>query len=496
MPDDAPDTASDPRAVRPPARVLVRAGRPTGAQPQPPTSKYYTLRYTLAAFLAAGESLVLDPARSDDTDVLLAAIRALGGGVFAPPASLSAAEPSADNARGDTTSLPPAPGGALLIRGCASRPQLPEDGVVRVGNAGAVLRLLLGIGALLPEIRFETPYPDSSLGTRPNADLLAALAQLGVTSTAREPGGLLPITLHGGPPAGGDVTVSGARSSQYLSALLYLAPLTEHGLRIAVADGLRSAPLVRATLRALATAGIAVDAAPDLLSFHVPGRQAFRAGTYHVPGDGPSAAALIAAALALQAPLTLHRLDPREHDIRALLAALATMRIPLGPIPTSPDSWQLAAPSTPPSHRDGKGNGELGLGVRIVDGDACIDSIPALVAAACFSPGETRFERVSTLRLKESDRIHDLCAELTRAGCDVTPEPDAITVRGQPEGIEGGIAVFGHQDHRLIQALAIVALRSRQGLTIEGADHVAKSYPWFFADLATMGADIMPLDIP
>jgi 3-phosphoshikimate 1-carboxyvinyltransferase len=116
------------------------------------------------------------------------------------------------------------------------------------------------------------------------------------------------------------------------------------------------------------------------------------------------------------------------------------------------------------------------------------------VAAACFSHGETRFERVSTLRLKESDRIHDLCAELARAGCDLTPAPDAITVRGRPRGIEGGVTVSGHQDHRLIQALAIVALRSRHGLTIEGADHVAKSYPWFFADLAAMGASITPLD--
>jgi 3-phosphoshikimate 1-carboxyvinyltransferase len=115
------------------------------------------------------------------------------------------------------------------------------------------------------------------------------------------------------------------------------------------------------------------------------------------------------------------------------------------------------------------------------------------VAAACFAEGETRFERVGTLRLKESDRIGDLCAELTRAGCDVTPETDAMVVRGRPAGIEGGVTVSGHQDHRLVQALAIVALRSRRGLTIEGAEHVAKSYPWFFDDLAAMGAEVVAL---
>jgi 3-phosphoshikimate 1-carboxyvinyltransferase len=461
------------RSARPPARVLVRAGRPTGAQPHPPSSKYYTLRYTLAAFLAAGESMIREPASSDDTDVLVEAVRALGARV--------AWEPSVPH---------PAPAGggaatALRVWGCAGRPSAPPGGVLWVGNAGAVLRLLLGIGARLPEVRFETPYPDS-LGERPNADLLAALGQLGIAAEAREPGGRLPIALRGGPARGGNVRVSGARSSQYLSALLYLGPLTERGLRISVSEGLRSAPLVRATLRALGEAGIALDASPDLMTFEVPGGQMYRAGAYRAPGDGPSAAAVIAAALALDAPLRLEGLDPVEEDVRALLAALQAFGAPLSPAPTTasagrPDPLLLAP-----------GAGRWLRGARI-EGDACIDSIPALVAAACFAEGESRFERVATLRLKESDRIGDLCAELARAGCDVRPEPDAIVVRGRPEGIEGGVTVQGHQDHRLVQALAIAALRSRRGLTITGADHVAKSYPWFFADLAAMGAEVVAL---
>jgi 3-phosphoshikimate 1-carboxyvinyltransferase len=446
------------RHMRPPGRVHVGPGSPTGAQPHPPSSKYYTLRYTLAAFLAAGESLVLQPAVSDDTDVLVAAARALGAEVREEP-------------------------GALRVRGCAGRPQMPPGGVLQVGNAGAVLRLLLGIGALLPAVRFETDHPDS-LGTRPNADLLDALGQLGIAAEAREPGGLLPITLRGGPARGGDVRVSGARSSQYLSALLYLAPLTAAGLRITVTDGLRSAPLVRATLRALARAGIAVVAAPELRSFVVPGGQIYRAGAYDVPGDGPSAAALVAAALALDAPLRLERLDPAEEDVGALLGALDALgaALSLTPGPGGAGTQTVALDA-----------GRHLRGAR-VDGDACLDSVPALVAAACFAEGESRFERVATLRLKESDRIGDLCAELTRAGCDVTAESDAIVVRGRPEGIEGGVSVFGHQDHRLIQALAIVALRSRRGLTITGADHVAKSYPWFFDDLAAMGARVEALE--
>jgi 3-phosphoshikimate 1-carboxyvinyltransferase len=126
----------------------------------------------------------------------------------------------------------------------------------------------------------------------------------------------------------------------------------------------------------------------------------------------------------------------------------------------------------------------------VIDGDACTDSVPALVAAACFADGDSRFEHVATLRLKESDRIYDLSAELRRAGCEVEPYSDAIVVRGRQGGIAGGATVAGHNDHRLAQALAIVALRSRDGLTITGADAMAKSYPSFFVELASVGAEV------
>ena len=328
-----------------------------------------------------------------------------------------------------------------------------------MGNAGAVLRLLLGIGALLPEITFTTDHPDS-LGRRPNADLLAALAQLGVSVDASWARGLLPITLRGGPPAGGAVTVSGARSSQYLSALLYLAPLLSQGLRITVTDGLRSSDIVRATVRVLAEAGIHVEAAADLRAFTIAGGQPYRALDVTVPGDVPSAAALAVAALVLGQPAQLASLDASLPESAALLAALAALGAPL----TLTDGV-LAI-----------GAGAALRAVRL-DGDPLIDSVPALVAAACFAEGESRFENVANLRLKESDRIGDLCAELQRAGCDAQPFDDAIVVRGQPAGIAGGVTVDAHDDHRLAQALALVALRCRDGLTITGADAVAKSYP-------------------
>ncbi|HEX9069430.1 MAG TPA: hypothetical protein VF807_11735, partial [Ktedonobacterales bacterium] len=258
--------------ARVPRRVRVSAGPPSAAPVRLalPGSKYYTLRYALAALLASGESVLRHPAISDDTAVLVDAMRALGGIVTIER-------------------------DCLRITGCGGRPATPV-GPLQMGNAGAVLRLLLGIGALLPQVSFATDHPDS-LGQRPNADLLDALRALGVTCEASEPGGRLPITLRGGPPRGGAVSVSGASSSQFVSALLFLAPLLADGLDIQVLGEARSGGFIAATLRVQAEAGIQVDAAPDRRRLRVPGDQAYRPGEWIAPGDVPSAAALIAAGL-------------------------------------------------------------------------------------------------------------------------------------------------------------------------------------------------------
>ena len=460
-PSQTSQSAAFPVQPVPPITVYVRPGGGSASTDVVslalPGSKYYTLRFFLNAALAAGESVIRSPALSEDTAVLCRALTSLGASITWERA-------------GD--------GWSARVRGCGGRLAQPPGGELAMGNAGAVLRLLLGLGALLPSVRYTTDHP-GSLGARPNADLLEALRSLGVRAEAVEPGGRLPITLSGGPPNGGEVTVSGARSSQYVSALLYLAPLLPRGLTITVRDELRSAPLVGATIRALRLARIQVEVSSNLRRFVVPGGQTFAPREYVVPGDGPSAAALIAAALALRARLRLERLDTQEHDVAAMLAAATSLSG--GAVSVAGDAGVV----TVQGHAVPRG--------AIVDGDSCIDSVPALVALACFAKGESRFERVATLRLKESDRIGDLCAELARAGCDAQPGEDTITVRGKPGGIPGGATVAAHDDHRLAQALAIVALRSERGLTLTGADAVAKSYPGFFDELARLGAEVRRL---
>ncbi|GCE06166.1 3-phosphoshikimate 1-carboxyvinyltransferase [Dictyobacter aurantiacus] len=445
---------SDSPLVSLPSTVMVAPSNLRPARPEVPSSKYYTLRYVLAAALAPGESRIVLPAQSDDSVALFRGCRALG------------AELRWEDEQERV----------LLIHG-TGRPYQPGPVTINVGNAGAVARLLIGLGALLPEVTIVTDHPQS-LGKRPNRELLEALTTLGVRCEGSGPEGWLPITMRGSGIHGGRVTVSGARSSQFLSALLFLSPLLPEGLEIDVVDGLKSQPLVRTTIEVLQEAGIQIEYDASLLHFRVPAGQHYQPCEYHIPGDYPSAAALLAAYAASNDPtsqLTLSRLRPGDEVGEYLFATFERMG---ADIQRHGDTIIL--------------RGGRRLRGFEIDGDPITDCIPVVVAAACFAEGESRIYNVESLHYKESDRINDLCAELNKAGCRLEPQRDAIIIHGRPEGIEGGVTVDGHNDHRLLMALAIAGLRSQRGLTLTGAEHIAKSYPHFFEELRRCGADVQP----
>lgn len=420
----------------------------------PPSSKYHTLRYILAAFLAEGESVVNYPALSDDSDVLLRACRELGACIE---------QQSQPDGRV-----------VLRVQGTGGALYTPARGELSVGNAGAVARLLLGISALVPEaITLTTPYAES-LGRRPNADLLTSLAQLGVKVESATSEGTLPVTLRGEALHGGSVTISGRKSSQYLSALLFLGPLLAEGLEIEVVDGLTSASFVDLTIQILASAGITIHTLERHRRYHIPGGQHYRAGVYTIPGDYPSAAALLGALAVAGGALTIRNLAADDPDGAAVLAAFEAMGIEI-----TRQGQDIRARLTHPLR-----------GISL-DGNRVIDSVPVIAAAACFARTPSRIYNVANLHFKESDRIQDLADELNKLGCRVTPLPDALEIAPvEPGSIRGGASVEAHADHRLIQALSIAALGSREPVTIRHAQHIAKSYPHFFADLAALGAQV------
>ncbi|HEU5370721.1 MAG TPA: 3-phosphoshikimate 1-carboxyvinyltransferase, partial [Ktedonobacterales bacterium] len=417
-----------------------------------PSSKYHTLRTILAALLAEGESIIDNPAQSDDTTVLLKACEQLGATIA-----------TSYHADGHCT---------LRIRGVSGQIKPAQNTVIDVGNAGAVLRLLLGICASSPmPVTFTTPYPES-LGHRPNDDLLQALAQLGVPISSQGPDGTLPITIGSASLRGGTVQLSGKKSSQYLSALLYLGPLLDKGLSIEITDTLTSASFIDLTLEVLHQAGISIVTQERYRRYLITGKQRYAPRTYHIPGDYPSAAALLAAVAIAGGEITLRGLEPGAADGEATLAAFAQMGLEVNRSGTS-----ITARAERPLR-----------GITL-DGNTAIDSVPCIAAAACFAAETSVITNIANLRLKESDRIYDLAGALQATGCQIMPFPDRLEI--QPASrIEGNVAVDAHADHRLAQALAVVGLGSVHAVTLRHVGHVAKSYPHFFDDLSHLGAKV------
>ena len=410
----------------------------------PPSSKNYTTRYLLAAALAEGESLIRFPAHSEDSEAMQRCLTALGADL---------------RHEGDT----------LRVRGFGRHPVSP--GTLNPGNAGAVLRFLVAAcAATLEQVTFVTDYAES-LGKRPQDDLLAALQQLGARVMSRD--GRLPITVFGGGLRGGAVTVSGEISSQFTSGLLFAAPLTGKEVTIEVTGDMKSLPPIRQTLQVLREAGITVEASDDLRRFRVPEGQHYQARDYTVPGDYPGSAAIMAAAAVVDSDVTIERLFKDEQGERAAIDVLAAM----------------GADITHDGERVRIRGGRQLTGGQF-DGDRFTDAVLALTAASIFADGETIFENVENLRFKECDRISDYRHELNQLGARVGERQAELIITGRPEGLEGGRTVSSRIDHRVVMGLTIAALRSREPVIIREAQHVAKSYPAFFAHLRSLGARI------
>ncbi|WP_337098712.1 3-phosphoshikimate 1-carboxyvinyltransferase [Paenibacillus sp. YIM B09110] len=424
--------------------VLVTPTPKLQGEIQALSSKNYTTRYLLVAALAEGTSTIYYPAHSEDSDAMRRCIRDLGAIV------------EEDDEK-------------IVITGFGRNPKPAEQ--LDVGNAGAVLRFLMAIAALCPDVTFINRYPDS-LGKRPHDDLIESLSSMGVKIEHNE--GKLPIRIQGGKPKGGHIQVSGNISSQFLSALLFLTPLLEEDSEIEVLHDLKSKVVVGQTLEVLTQAGIVIHADEDYMRFRVPGNQSYAAKTYSVQGDYPGSAAILAAAAVTESDVIVHRLEERsKQGERAVVDVLKMMETPL-------------------THENGivhvKGNGKL-KAVEF-DGDHATDAVLAMVAAAVFAEGTSRFYNVENLRYKECDRITDYLNELRKAGANVEERQAEIIVHGRPEGVEGGVEINAHYDHRVIMALTIVGLRSKEPIRIRDAHHVAKSYPIYFDHLKALGANV------
>jgi 3-phosphoshikimate 1-carboxyvinyltransferase len=398
-----------------------------------PASKSMTQRAIAAALLAEGRSTIHNPSYCDDSLAAMSIAAGLGAKV----------EPMAD---------------VLTIEGS---PLLKET-KLNCGESGLAIRMFSPIAALYPvEI---TMSGSASLKKRPMKMIEEALNQLGASCKSTD--GFLPLTIKG-PLAGGPCEIDGSVSSQLLTGLLMALPLAEKNSEIRVKN-LKSRPYIDMTIQILESFGIKVQNNNYEL-FSIKGGQKYHPGDYEVEGDWSGAAfLLVAGAINGYLNVTGLQSNSRQSDksiLKALESAGARLKSGLDNVEvTKKDlrAFEFDATHSP-------------------------DLFPPLVTLASYCNGVTRIKGVSRLIYKESDRAKTLQQEFGKMGIDINIEDDVMLING---GRPVGAHVESHGDHRVAMAASIASLGASGTIYLRDSHAVAKSYPEFFRDMASVGAAV------
>ncbi len=396
-----------------------------------PGSKSYTHRILIAAALSDGVCRIENALISEDTLMTMEALRQLG------------------------VKMEEESGNLLLVYGAGGSLR-PNQDRIYLGNSGTSMRLLTAVAALGRGA--VTLYGTERMAQRPIQDLIDALAQIGVRVFSTHRNGCPPVEIKGGTVTGGTVAIDCRASSQYLSALLLIAPYTVRGLNITVTEGPVSRPYVDMTVDVMADFGVTVER-KGYHRFQVAGEQTYRAGAHTVESDGSQAGYFWAAAAVCGCEIKVKGVSEasRQGDVRfaKLLESMGCRMI------TQPDGIAICG---------GK------LRAAEIDMGDMPDMVPTLAVVAAFAEGTTVIRNVSHLKSKESDRLTSVVNELVKIGIDARCSDDElIVIGGHPHGAE--IETYG--DHRIAMSFAVAGLAAR-GIVIQGESCVEKSFPDFW----------------
>ena len=395
-----------------------------------PGSKSYTHRALIAAALAPGESILANALKSEDTELTAQALAGLGADL---------------DWQGHTVRVL-GTGGHLK----------PVADPIFLGNSGTSMRFLTAVVALGSGTYRLTGTP--RLCERPMGELLEALNNLGVQATSEQGNGCPPVTVTGGSFTGGITRLSGAVSSQFLSALLLIGPLAPKGVEIEISGELVSRPYVDVTLSVLTAFGITFSR-EAYRRFIIPGGQSYRNHQYDIEADASSASYFWAAAALTGGRMTIANLDLEsiqgDIDFLSVLARMGCHLI------SSPQGLTVEGGPLQGIH---------------MDMSAMPDLVPTLGVLAAFADGETVISGVAHLRHKESNRLAAVVTELGKMGITAEETPDGLRIiGGTPQGAE----IETYDDHRIAMSFAVAGLKAK-GVVIHNPDCVAKSFPDFW----------------
>ena len=401
-----------------------------------PGSKSITNRALFLAAASAGTTTLRRPLDSDDTAGFAEGLAALGYRLTREPS-------------------------AWTVEGRPQGPATAEASVFCRDGATTSRFLPALVAAGHGVFHFDA---SAQMRRRPVGPLTRALRELGVDLRHEAEEGHHPLTVHADGIKGGHIALDAGLSSQFLTALLLVGPLTAEGLAITVTD-LVSAPYVEITTAMMRRFGVSVRREGD--TYHVPAGT-YEATDYLVEPDASTASYFLAAAAVTGRSVTVPGLgrealqgDVRFADVLAAMGAEVRM---------DADELTVTGPA------DGR------LGAITVDMRDISDTMPTLAAIAPFAAGPVRIENVYNTRVKECDRL-DACAENLRAlGVEVELGRDWIEIRpGRPAPAR--IACRG--DHRIAMAFSVTGLRT-PGITLDDPGCVKKTFPGFHQALAAL----------
>lgn len=429
-------TVEDIRGSFPEEIEIQPLNHPPDATIQVPGSKSLTNRALLVAALADGASTVQNPLLSDDSYYLLDSLTRLGLDIHA-------------NQNTNTIEI------------TGQRGIIPRDDVeLFVGNAGTVARFLPPVLAL-----GYGPYRVDGvprMRERPVEDLVGALRRLGGGVEYEEGYGRFPILVRGGGIRGGEVRVSGDKSSQFVSGLLMAAPYAEEGVTLDVETRRTGLPYVGITIGVMRDFGVDVEASDDYRRFVV--RPAvYKARRYAVEPDASGASYFLAAAAVTGGRVRVPGLwdGSTQGDLR-FAGVLERMGCE---VEIAGDYVEVKGP-------------ERLRGVE-VNMNAFSDTMMTLAAIAPFAEDPTTILDIAHTRHQETDRIQAVATELARLGVGVEERSDSLRI--MPGPVKPGL-VRTYGDHRMAMAFGVMGLVT-EGIRIQDPGCVTKTFPDYFQRL-------------
>ncbi len=405
-----------------------------------PGSKSISNRVLLLAALASGETEVHGLLDADDTRVMLEALRALGVRVL-------------EKAH------------VLQITGAAGRlPQKKAD--LFLGNAGTALRPLAAVLAFS-----EGEYHlrgVARMHERPVGDLVDALRSIGARIDYVGKAGYPPLEIHPAKIVLRPVKVKGDVSSQFLTALLMALPVLGKNSTIEVQGELISKPYVELTINTMRRFGLQVGT-KGRRTFEVPGSPYLSPGKILVEGDASSASYFLAAGALGGGPVRVEGVgrDSVQGDVR-FTEVLERMG---AQVSLHDNSIEVK---------------NAGRKLRAIDMD--LNHIPdaAMTAAvlALFADGPSTIRNIASWRVKETDRMAAMAAELRKLGAEVAEGPDTLRI-SPPAELRENVLIKTYDDHRVAMSFSLVALG---GVAVRIADPgcVAKTFPDYFDAFASI----------